>query len=139
MSAVGTRLLTLSVEGSSYTDEVAVAKVTSGAADSDFLTFADAAAGGSRQYNLEVNAAQDLVTGTLWRLIWDSPGTEVDFVIAPYGNAVASPTQPHVAGTAVVSEPDGDLVGGQADISTTARLAYTAVWKCTAKPTLVTS
>lgn len=139
MSAVGTRLLTLSVEGSSFTDEVATAKVTSGAADSDFLTFADAAAGGSRQYNLEVNGVQDLVVGTLWRMIWDSPGTEVDFIIAPYGNAVASPTQPHVAGTAVVAEPDGDLVGGQADISTTARLAYTAVWKCTGKPVLVTA
>lgn len=139
MTAVGTRLLTLTVEGSSYTDEAAVAKVTSGAADSDFLTFADAAAGGSRQYNLEVNLVQDLEAGTLWRMIWDSPGTEVDFVIAPYGNAVASPTQPHVAGTAVVAEPDGDLIGGQADTSTTARMAVTAVWKCTGKPTLVTS
>lgn len=139
MSAVGTRLLTLSVEGSSYTDQAAVAKITSGAADTDFLTFADAAAGGARQYNLEINLVQDLVAGTLWRLIWDSPGSEVDFIIAPYGNAVPSPTQPHVAGTAVVAEPDGDLIGGQANVSTTAKMAATAVWKCTAKPVLVTA
>lgn len=139
MAKVGTRLLTLSVDGDSATDQVSTAKVTTGEADSDFVSFADAAAGGARQYNLEFTAAQDLVDGTLWELMWSAPGTEVPFILAPYGNAIASVSQPHVSGTAVVKEPDGDFVGGDADVSTTAKLTVSAVWPLTAKPVLVTS
>lgn len=139
MAKVGTRLLTLSVAGNSATDQVATAKITTGDADSDFLTFADAAAGGARQYNLEFTAAQDMVSGTLWDIIWSSPGTTVTFDLAPYGNAVPSVSQPHFTGTCVVKEPDGDFIGGDADVSTTAKMTYSAVWPCDAKPTKVTS
>lgn len=139
MAGVGTRLLTLEVDGDSATDQVSVAKITTGAADSDFVTFAQAAAGGSRQYNLEVTAVQDMVAGTLWDLIWSAPGSEVAFRIAPYGNLVASPTQPHYTGTAVVAEPDGDFIGGEADVSTTARMTTSVVWPLTGKPTKVTA
>lgn len=139
MAGIGTRLLTLEVDGTAATDQVSVAKITTGAADSDFVTFAQAAAGGSRQYNLEITAVQDAVADTLWDLIWTVPGTEVDFTIAPYGNAVPSPAQPHFTGTAVVAEPDGDLVGGEADVSTTARMTVSVVWPLTGKPTRVTA
>jgi hypothetical protein len=139
MAKVGTRLLTLTVAGNSATDQVATAKFTAGDADSDFVTFADAAAGGARQYNLEFTAAQDMVSGTLWDLIWTSPGTTVLARIAPYGNAVASVAQPHYEASVVVKEPDGDFIGGDADVSTTAKMTYSAVWPCTAKPTKITS
>lgn len=139
MAKVGTRLLTLTVAGSSATDQVATAKYTSGEADADFLTFADAAAGGARQYNLEFTAAQDMVAGTLWDLIWSAPGTTVVARIAPYGNAVASVAQPHYEASVVVKEPDGDFIGGDADVSTTAKLTYSAVWPCNAKPVKITS
>jgi hypothetical protein len=139
MAGIGTRLLTLEVEGDAYTDEVSVAKVTSGESDADFITFADAAAGGARQYNLEITMVQDAVAGSLWDLMFTAPGTEIDYTIAPYGNAVPSPTQPHFTGTAVVSEPDGDLLGGEADASTTARMTASVVWPCTGKPVRVTA
>jgi hypothetical protein len=137
MAGVGTRLLKLEVDGNAAEDEVSRAVITTGEADSDFVTFAQAAAGGSRQYNLEFTAAQDLVADTLWDMIWSAPGTEVAFTIMPYGNAVASPTQPHFTGTAVVTEPDGDFIGGEADISTSARMTVEAVWPLTGKPTKV--
>jgi hypothetical protein len=137
MAGVGTRLLTLEVDGQSATDEVSVAKVTAGASDSDFLTFADAAAGGARAYNLVMTAVQDMVADTLWDLMWSAPGTEVVYTIAPYGNATPSPSQPHFTGSAIVSEPDGDLIGGEADVSTTARMTFDATWQCTAKPVKV--
>jgi alkylation response protein AidB-like acyl-CoA dehydrogenase len=35
------------------------------------------------------------------------------------GSGVASPAQPRYSGTVVVMEPDGDLIGGDADPSTT--------------------
>lgn len=139
MAKVGTRLMVLEVDGDLFDEESSTAKVTAGDSDSDFLTFADARRGGARQYNLEFTAAQDLVSGTLWDLIWSAPGTEVPFTLRPYGNVTPTPTQPHIAGIAVVSEPDGDLVGGDADVSTTARMTYSVVWKCTEKPTRVTA
>lgn len=139
MTAVGTRLLVLTINGTAYDEESSTAKVTSGDADTDFLTFADARRGGSRQYNLEFTGVQDMAAGTLWDLMWTAPGTEVPFIIKPYGDIPATATQPWLSGTAVVSEPDGDLVGGDADVSTTARMTFSVVWKCTAKPVRVTS
>jgi hypothetical protein len=139
MTQIGTRLLSVTVDGNVSVGETSTAKITSGDADSDFITFADAAAGGARQYNFEFTAAQDMAADTLWTLMWTAPGSEVDVLIAPYGNVTASPTQPHLAATVVVKEPDGDLLGGDADVSTSARMTWSGVWPCTAKPTLITS
>lgn len=139
MAKAGTRLLTVTVAGNSATDQCATAKFTAGDQDSDFVTFADAAAGGARQYNFEATIAQDMVTGTLWDLMWTTPGSTVTVRIAPYGNAVASPTQPHFEAQCVVKEPDGDFIGGDADASTTAKMTTSFVWPCNAKPTKITS
>jgi hypothetical protein len=139
MAGIGTRLLTLEVDGDERTAEVSVAKFTAAEADSDFVTFADAAAGGARQYNLEATIVQDAVADSFWDLMFTAPGTEVPVVIAPYGNAVASPTQPHFSATCVVKEPDGDLVGGEADVSTTARMTIDVVWPTLAKPVRITA
>ncbi|WP_156409701.1 hypothetical protein [Nocardioides sp. Soil796] len=79
---------------------------------------------------------QDLATGSLWREVWDNTGTEVPFTLAPYGNAAPAAGQGHVVGNAVISEPDGDLLGGEANASTTARFTIDVEWSCTAKPTL---
>lgn len=137
MTALGTRLLTIEVDAVEYTAQVSNVRITSAESDSDFVTFADAAAGGARDYRLAMTLVQDLATGSLWREVWDNVGSEVPFTLAPYGNAAASTTEPHVAGTAVISEPDGDLLGGEANSSTTARMTIEVEWACTAKPALV--
>jgi hypothetical protein len=139
MAGVGTRLLTLEVEGDSATGQVSNARFTSGEADSDFVTFADAAAGGAKEYRLQGTAVQDLVADTLWHMMFTAPGTEVDVVLAPYGNALPTPTQPHLTATVVVEEPEGDMVGGDADKSTTARMTWEINWPCLARPVLVTA
>lgn len=139
MAGVGTRLLTLTVDGNSATDECSTSKFTSGESDSDFVTFSDAAAGGARQYNLEFTAVQDMVSDTMWNLMWTAPGSEVVATIAPYGNVTPSVSQPHFTATVVVKEPDGDMIGGDADASTTARMTFSGVWPCNAKPTMVTA
>ncbi|WBQ02943.1 hypothetical protein [Kribbella sp. CA-293567] len=139
MAKLGTRLLKLEVDSTERSAEVSNARITTGDADSDFLSFADAANGGARQYNLAFTAAQDLVADTLWDLIWTGAGSEVSGTFIPYGNAVASATQPHYEFTAIVSEPDGDLLGGEANTSTTARMTIDCVWPLTGKPTKVIS
>lgn len=139
MSKVGTRLVQLKVDAVDRYDEVSGARITSAESDSDFLTFKQAKEGGARDYALKFTAAQDHVADTLWDLVWTGAGTEVDGIYIPYGNAAPSITQPHYTFTAVVSEPDGDLMGGDADSSTTAVMVIECEWALTGKPVKVTA
>lgn len=137
MSAIGTRLLTLTVDAVEYAAQVSTCVIKSQETDSDFVSFADAAAGGGREYLLGLTFVQDAATGSLWDQVWAHNGEEVPFLIRPYGNIAATAAQPHIAGTAIVSEPDGDLLGGEADASPSSRFVTEVEWKCTAKPTRV--
>lgn len=139
MSALGTRLLKLKVGSSEFTAEVSTCKVTAKAADSDFTSFADAATGGAREYALEMTMKQDMVTTSLWRYAWASAGTTVAVKVNPYGNATATTTEPHYTGNVTITEPDGDLIGGDANASVSARMTITVRWVFTAKPTEVTT
>lgn len=139
MSQIGTRLLTIDIDSVEVTAEVSKSVITSAAADSDFVTFADAAAGGARQYALNIVAAQDTATDTVWDQVWSHAGETVTCLVRPYGNATASPTQPHFSCSAVISEPDGDLLGGEADESTTAKMTFEVNWQLEAKPTKITA
>lgn len=138
MAALGTRALVLSIGGTDYTAQISKGVIGSAESDSDFVTFADAAAGGARDYTLDFIAVQDAASGTLWDKVWTVTGTTIAFILKPYGNATASVAQPHFAGNATITEPDGDLIGGEADSSTTARMTFECSWPCTAKPTRVT-
>ena len=133
MAALGTRLLTLTLGGTDYTAQVSKAVVTSGSADSDFTTFADAAAGGAREYKLEFTAVQDTTIGTLWDKVFTEPGTTVAGVLAPNGGVI-SDSNPAYTFNATITEPDGDFIGGEADASTTARFTFECSWSLAAKP-----
>jgi hypothetical protein len=136
MPLVGTRALVLLVDGHDFTDQVATVTVKSGKADSDFVTFADAAHGGARDYTLSLKMAQNTTAGALWDYVWDHSGETVDYEVWPLGIAVdASPTRPKFFGNVIISEPDGELLGGDANVSATARLRTEVDWECTAKPT----
>lgn len=139
MAAIGTRLLTVTVDSEDVTAQVSNARITSGAADSDFVSFADAAAGGARQYNFEGTAVQDPEADSLWDQIWSSAGTTVACLLKPFGNASASTGQPHYSFNAVVQEPDGDLLGGEANASTTSKFTIDFAWPLEAKPTKVSA
>jgi len=138
MTALGTRLLTLSIGGTDYTAQISKAVITSGDADSDFVTFANAAGGGSREYRLEFTAVQDMATTTLWDKVFTSAGTSIAYILKPYGNATASVSQPHYTGNATITEPDGDFIGGEANASVSARMTFDCSWVLDAKPTKVT-
>lgn len=139
MTAIGTRFLKIEIDGTEYTDQVSNVRITSAEAESDFITFEEAAAGGARDYALVITLAQDAATGSLWSEIFDNAGTDVPYTVMPYGNAVASAGQPHFEGTATITEPDGDLLGGEANRSNTAKMTIEVTWPCTGKPTRVTA
>ena len=137
MAAIGTRKLTLTIDGDEVAAEVSSATITSKEAKSDFVSFADAAAGGTREYGLKLKFIQDATSSSLWNQVWSAAGSDVAVVVRPYGNAVASATEPHFHGTVTITEPDGDYLGGDADPSTSARFVTEVEWIFTAKPTKV--
>lgn len=139
MGDIGTRKLTLEIDGDAVAAEVSNVRITSGEADSDFVTFAEAAAGGARDYFLAITLKQDAAAGSLWRRIFDDAGDDVPYIVAPYGNAVATVGEPHFTGTCTITEPDGDLLGGEANKSSTARMTVEVSFPCLAKPTMVTA
>ncbi len=134
MAGIGTRKLTLSIDGEEVSPEVSKAVINSAETDADFVSFADAAAGGGRTYKLALTIVQDAESGSLWDQVWSHAGEDVPVIVRPYGNAAASATQPHFTGTVTITEPDGDLLGGEADPSTTARFTIDVEWVFTAKP-----
>lgn len=139
MSRVTPRLIALDVEGTDRSDEISKAVIGSAKSDTDFMSFLAARSGGARDYALNMTIAQDHASGTLWDLIWTGAGTEVDGIYSPYGNETPSLTQPHYTFTAVVSEPDGDLMGAEATDSTSAVATVEVSWKLKAKPVKVTA
>jgi hypothetical protein len=139
MAKIGTRNLKIEIDAVDYTASVSNARITSAEGDTDFVTFADAAAGGSRAYKLAFTAAQDADSASLWTKVFDSSGTTVPITIMPYGNAIATAAEPHFTATAVISEPDGDFLGGEANASTTARFTFDCEWDLEAKPARVSA
>lgn len=137
MTALGTRLLTLSVDGVERNAECSVTEILSAETDSDFVTFADAAAGGGRDYVLHIVAVQDAAADTLFDIMWTATGTSVPVIVRPYGNAVASASQPHYTGNVVITEPDGVMAGGEANASTSARFTFEVEWAFEARPVKV--
>lgn len=127
------------VGGTDFTAEVSNCRITSEESDSDFVPFASAASGGARLYKLAFTAAQDPATASLWDKMWTSAGTTAAVIVKPAGGTTASPTQPHFTGNVVITEPDGDILGGEANKSTTARFTFDCEWEFTAKPTRVTA
>ncbi len=137
MPDVNTRHCVLSVDGIDCTDSVSRAEVTSAESDSDFVSFAQAAAGGARDYALAMTLKQNTSTATLWNIIWTQGGTDVPVIVWPNGKPVSgTPTaaQPRFTGTTTVKDPDGVVLGGEADASTTARQVTEVEWLFTAKP-----
>lgn len=139
MAAIGTRKLKIEVDGTEYTAVVSNARITTAESDSDFVSFADAAAGGARDYALALTLAQDAAASSLWTMIWAEAGTEVPVTVMPYGNTTPTATEPHFEGTVTIQEPDGDLLGGEANASTSAKFTVEVSWPFTAKPTRVTA
>ena len=142
MAGFGTRALVLRVATVDYSSAVNKVRLRSGATDSDFVSFADAAAGGARKYTLVMSLEQDSAAASLWSFAWLQAGATVAYEVWPNGRPVsgtATIAQPKFTGSVVVKEPDGDFIGGDADVSPTKKFLADFEWECTAKPVLGTS
>lgn len=134
MTAIGTRLLKLEIDGTEYSAQLTNARLAPTDSDSDTVTFADAAQGGKKDWHLMGTALQDPSAGTIWSLVFDEAGTDVPYTFIPFGNAVPTADQPHFTGTVTIGAPDGDFLGGEANTSATAKFQFDIDWICTGKP-----
>jgi len=133
MSQLGKRQLTLSIDGDSVTAEVSSAEITSKAADAGTVTFANAAAGGTREYGLKLTFIQDPAAASLWDKVWAHAGDDVVAILRPAGG-VAGPDHPVFTGTVTITEPDGTMLGGEASTSAVERFTTEVEWIYLAKP-----
>lgn len=131
MTALGTRELVLSIGGTDYDAEVSNVEIFPRKAESDLTTFAEAKAGGKKEWVLKFKAVQDLAEDTLWDLVWSSSGTLIACEVKPAGGEVG---KPKFSGNVTIVESDGTLVGGDADASTSSRWTFDAEWVWEAKP-----
>jgi hypothetical protein len=138
MSDFGTRALVLYVDAVDFTSAVKDVQIVSKKSDSNFVSYADALAGGARDYFLHMVLKQYNDAAGLWYYIWSELGDSQAIEIWPNGYNAGTPTAdyPQFSGTAVVAEPDGTLVGGESNESPTNKQVVTVDWPFTAKPTL---
>lgn len=110
MARITGKALSLEVDGDEWNGEIP--SYTLESADIDGPTFKQVMEGDA-DWTLKVNVQQDLAAGTAFRYLWDHSGeTGVDVVLAPYGNAVPSVSQPHIP--LVCTLPRKPTLGGEA-------------------------
>jgi hypothetical protein len=137
---IGTRKTVLKVASTDFSDAISHCEISAGDKDSDFMSFTEALAGGARDYTLKLKIKQDTAAASLWYYIWGSAGTDVSVEFWPCGvTSPAAPATPKFSGTVTVREPDGALLGGEANRSNTALNVTEVEWQFTAKPTLTIS
>lgn len=67
-----------------------------------------------KQWKLAVEGIVSLAPTSLYQVLWGLQGTQVDFVVAPAGNASPSTTQPHYTGSVIVDDlPPLELTAGE--------------------------
>lgn len=82
-------------------------------ADGGYTTFADVAAGGTRQWFITIESLTATDATSWWDFLWENTSEEVAFTFAPHGNSVGTANQPIFTGTAVVGPkpPIGGAAG----------------------------
>ena len=140
MAQIGTRKLKIEIDGDDYTADVSNARFTTSTGGTDFLSFAAAATGDDLQWNLEGTAAQDAASASFWSAVFDNAGDDVPVTLMPYGNATPTTSEPHFTATVTLKIPEGDVLGGEANTSTSARFTFDFSFPSTSgKPARVTA
>jgi hypothetical protein len=137
MPVIGTRKTVIKLAAVDYSAQVSEATIVSGDKDTDFMSFAEALAGGKRDYSLKMTIRQDTAAAALWYFIYAQVGASVAVSYWPNGGTVRSATTPEITGTVTVTEPDGDYLGGKAAVSNTAVQTVDVEWVFDAKPALL--
>lgn len=130
-------VLTLGTPGVDISTDLLSWKIENEEADSDVVTFEDAASGGGRQFFLRGSAIQSTAAASFWRTVWENSGdTDIPYTIAPHGNATATATEPHFVGTLTYGPKPA--VGGDASSSSSSAFTFDFEFEIDGTPTMDT-
>ncbi|PDQ34130.1 MAG: hypothetical protein B5766_12930 [Candidatus Lumbricidophila eiseniae] len=130
-------VLTLGSPGTDQSADIISWTIENEAADSDVVTFEDAATGGARQFFLRGTAIQSTAQAAFWRYVWDNTGrTGVAYTIAPHGNSAPTPAEPHFTGTLTIGAKPA--IGGEASTSASSAFQFDFRFEINGEPTLLT-
>lgn len=104
--------LAIQIGDTEYKDNVTSWSFGNEDADSDVLTFADAEAGDIKDWTLTTGIVQSTDPDSLHMHVWDHEGESFTYVVAPHGNEIPSPAQPHFVGSGTMPTPPE--TGGEA-------------------------
>jgi hypothetical protein len=90
------------IDGDEYSCDANMVELTLEDAPGDVQTFCEVRAGGEWKLNLEGLTSGDATS--LYRVLWANFGTEVEFSVAPQGNATATTSAPIYEGTVVFDQ-----------------------------------
>lgn len=105
--------LSLTIDGEEINLEATTVVLENEDADTDATTFGELGGGTPKQWFFSITAVADYGTGSFWTTLWENSGSDVEFVLKPHGNAVASATQPHFTGTCTINAKPP--IGGSAN------------------------
>lgn len=86
--------ITITVDGDDYSADLSSIMLQSEEAATDVTTFADATAGGSSDWFIEMSGITSTDLTSFWRVCWNNPGDAVAFVLSS-----SSPTAATFTGT----------------------------------------
>lgn len=128
-------VLTLGSPGTSHAADIISWRIENEEADSDVITFEDAAAGEGRQFFLRGSAIQSTDSASFWRFVWENTGEDgIAYTIAPHGNAAATESEPHFVGTLRIGPKP--TIGGEASTSTQSAFQFDFEFEIDGTPTL---
>lgn len=109
--------LKLTIDGDDYYADCISVVLENEEANSNVVTFADAAAGGSWQWFFTIEAIQSGDTTSFWQKMWDMAGgtTDIAYEFNPWGAATPSSSQPNFEGNVRLKQPP--FIGGAASVT----------------------
>lgn len=130
-------VLTLGSPGAEFAADIISWTIENEEADSDVITFEDAASGGSRQFYLRGSAIQSTASAAFWTYVWENSGdTGVAYTIAPHGNTIATESEPHFVGTLTIGPKP--TIGGEASTSSSSAFTFEFEFEIDGVPTMDT-
>lgn len=114
--AASTRLIARNikflVDGDEYACDATKITLTPEDAANGVRTFCETNV--EKTWKLAVEGIVSLDAASLFQTLFTLQGSQVDFVVAPAGNATASSTQPHYTGSVIIDDlPPIDLTAGE--------------------------
>lgn len=128
MARIKGKSIVFELDGTEYAGSVRNVTFSSEVGELGFGNYED-----NLDFTCTIEGFQDVAANSLWSELFDNPGTTMSITYAPYGNATASPSQPHFTATGY-AEKVPDLGGAAGEY-----FVFDLVMILDGKPTRVTA